>query len=143
MRIFKIILNILLISFFLNFAWEYLQSPFYNSFANSLRNNYIHYILSILWDSLYTLIIYSITSIMTKDFEWILHHWNTKNILITVLIWLLIAIFIEYKWVFILHKWNYSELMPTILGIWIIPILQMLLLPILSFRLTKKLICSL
>ena len=138
MKILKVIISIIIISFFLNFAWEFLQSPFYECFENTLESNYWHYIMAILWDCMYTVIIYSIISIINKNPIWIVNYWNRKNILMTVIVWLVVAVSIEYKWVYLLQKWNYSDIMPTILWIWIIPILQMMILPIISFGLIKK-----
>ncbi len=139
MKILKIILNTLIISFLLNFSWEFLQSPFYDCFDESLRSNYYHYILAILGDSIYTIIIYFIISILNKDLFWIKNSWNRKNVINLIFIWFLLALFIEYKWVFILQKWSYSNLMPTVYWIWIIPILQMMILPLMTFKIVKNL----
>jgi hypothetical protein len=43
----KMLIIVILVSFFLNFGWEYLQSPFYDCFKNSLADNYWHYLLAI------------------------------------------------------------------------------------------------
>ncbi|EKE29875.1 MAG: hypothetical protein ACD_2C00083G0003 [uncultured bacterium (gcode 4)] len=127
----------MLVSFFLNFAWEFLQSPFYSCFKNSLESNYFHYLMAILWDSMYTILIYATMSAINKNWLWIKNPVSSKNISAALIIWLLLAIFIEYKWVFILWKWSYSSMMPTLFGIWIVPLLQMMILPIISFKLAN------
>ena len=139
MKNIKIIALIFITSFLLNFAWEFLQSPLYDCFNDSLADNYSHYLLAIIWDSIYTILIYGIIAIINKDLGWIQNSLNRKNIAITVILWIILAIFIEYKWVYILWKWNYSNLMPMILGIGIMPLLQMMILPVLSFKIVRRL----
>ena len=136
MKKIRLIIYIILVSFFLNFAWEFLQSPFYDCFKNTLESNYKHYLLAIIGDSAYTVLIYFILSIINMDSLWAENSFNMKNLYISIVIWLILAIFIEYKWVFLLNKWDYSDLMPVFLGIWIIPLIQMMILPLMSFKIS-------
>lgn len=133
----KLMVLILMISFFLNFVWEFLQSPFYDCFKNSLADNYNHYLLAIVWDSLYTILIYLLVSLSNKNYNWIQNPMKKNDILLSIMTWLMLAIFIECKWAYILWKWNYSPLMPTIYWIWMVPLLQMMILPILSFKIAN------
>lgn len=132
----KIISSIFFISVIINFVWEMAQMPFYNNYHFNLENSLFCFIAS-LGDAIMILIIFLTGKIVFKNYSWI-DNLNIYKILFTLIAGLILAIFVELAGLR-LDLWNYSNFMPKIkfLSIGILPVLQMLILPLGVFQLIK------
>ena len=110
--------------------------PFYQDMPWNLNTAAFCFSAS-LGDSIMILIIFFTGVIFLKDNHWI-NDFNIKKILFTLTAGLILSLIVE--WVALrLGLWNYSNLMPKLifLGIGLSPVLQMLILPLGVFQLTK------
>lgn len=125
----KCLLKIFFISFALNFIWEISQMGLYSETGMGSLANYnqfikIHWLVSIK-DALMVVFVVVAISLITRNYwmERINRMW----------LWLLVLPvwqgIIEYHAVHIAQRWAYSDVMPLILGIGLLPLLQMLILP--------------
>ena len=121
------------IVFILNLVWEFSHYRLYIDLTGI--SSILHLILASFIDLFLVLIIFSIISISRGRVDWIerpkkLDYW------IIVIFGILIASAIE---IYSLSKgrWSYTELMPTILGIGLSPLIQLLATAILGLLLIK------
>jgi hypothetical protein len=131
----KIIKVIAYYSFTLNFIWEMLQMSFYKNMYWDLQSTLYCFAAS-LGDIFMTLIIFFTVGFLVKDMMWITNL-NFKKIIFSLFTGLIIALIVEHI-ALVLNLWSYSDLMPKISfgNIGVVPILQMLVLPLLVFKLT-------
>lgn len=132
-----LLVRLTITGFVLNFVWELLHGPLYKDFEYDLWHILICTLASIA-DMLMVLLLFFAFSIGTNDPYWI------KRISISSSSVLIVfggvgAIFLE-----MLHTsrgdWQYTDEMPLfpLLDVGLTPILQFMILPWLSFLLTKK-----
>lgn len=133
----KVLSFIVLYAFVLNFFWEMLQMPFYENMNWDLQSTLYCFAASI-GDVFMTLVIFFTVGYLTKlRMKWI-EKLNFKNIIITLSTGLYLSIIVE-QFALRLSMWSYTDLMPELpfLNIGIVPILQMLILPLLVFYLSR------
>lgn len=125
--------KIIVISIFLNFIWEMLQMPLYENFSFSVSTT-IFCLLASLGDAIIVLIIYFIGSALFKSDSWFLR-FNLKTIIYITVAGLILSVSGELI-ALNLNLWNYSSLMPESFytSIGLSPVLQMIILPILIFK---------
>lgn len=129
---YKIILLLVIIAFNLNFIWESFHAYYlYDTYKYDVPYFILMFYVSFV-DAFLILFIFFFWKVIWKDFYWYTKLNNFKYLYI-ILLWSLIAIFIEIKWVYLLYEWSYSNLMPTFFGIWLSPLLQLSITSILSF----------
>ncbi|MEO8233020.1 MAG: hypothetical protein ABI638_12105 [Ignavibacteriota bacterium] len=133
--------KIIVISIFLNFVWEMLQMPLYENFSYSVTTT-IFCSLASLGDAIMILIIYFIGSALFKNYSWFLR-FNLKTIIYITIAGLVLSISGELA-ALNLNLWNYSPSMPKLFftSVGLSPVLQMIILPILTFMITGVLIKS-
>jgi len=129
-------LAIFIVAYILNFLWEYLHYPLYNckwpigscAIVTSFR------------DALIILGIYFLGALFFKNNKWILNLTRLKLGLLLVTSFF-IAYIIELQGIYF-GKWSYSDFMPIIpvLKVGLSPILQMILLPFITFLIIKCLV---
>lgn len=122
-------------SFLTNFVWEMLQMPFYKNMNWDLQSTLYCFAASI-GDVFMILIIFFIVAYFVKDLGWI-KNLNFKKMFVTLFTGLLLSLFVE-EIALGSNMWNYTDLMPKIpyTNFGIAPVLQMLVLPILIFKLS-------
>ncbi len=120
-----------LASFFLNFVWEVTQAPLYAALGLGTRE--LVPFIAIRWwasfgDALTILAAYFVTALVFRD-----RHWAWRRaagpwifFLAGLTAW---QALVEYVSVYVWHRWAYGALMPTIFGIGLSPLLQMIVLP--------------
>jgi len=88
-------------------------------------------VLNLLWENL--------QAPLYKGYTSFIQHLNWKSILSLLIIGTVIGVGIE-RWAFITGRWSYTESVPIIpfLKVGITPILQMMIVPILTFYLSAK-----
>jgi hypothetical protein len=127
----------------LNLIWEIAQIKAYDFPETSLMTDVIGCFVPTLGDGLMTLIIFWSGWAVFRDSQWILNP-RLKGYLLMLAVGLLLAVIVEWN-AFRTGAWGYNEQMITtpILGVGLLPVLQMLLLPpvtaVLVQRIWKKL----
>lgn len=91
-----------------------------------------------LGDVIIILFFYTIISSIRRDKFWILHI-RFLDLVLLVLLGFVWAAIIE-KWALSTGRWQYTEAMPIVpfLQVGLVPVIQMILLPWVSFYLTKR-----
>jgi len=127
------------IAFALNVVWEYLHYVLYVCPLERLPCA----LLAAFIDGLIIIGIYFVLALAFNDFFWI-RTWSARKIFLTVLLGFFIAYFIELRGLY-LERWSYAVSMPLIpyLQVGLSPIAQMIVLPLLSFFLSRFLFKSL
>ena len=138
--VFKNVILIFFLSFFINFFWEISQMVFFTHYEYLFKEVYPHVIIPTIWDAIIIIIIYLLVSTINKNTWWINSNLSKKNIILSMMFWIIIAVSIEINAVYIVDKWWYSTYMPLIFWIWVVPIIQMIILPPLIFLIINKLI---
>ena len=155
----KFLENLFFISFLLNFAWEISQMPFYSEMGMGLRDNYLEF-LRIHWevslkDALMVVVVCLVIGFLLRNWQWAKprkagspDQSSAIDLGIKtfnggwVILWLSLPIWqgiIEYYSVYIYSRWAYADSMPLLLGIGLLPLLQMLILPSLAVLLSRHL----
>lgn len=133
---FKNIITVIIISFILQYGWEYLQCGiFFNMNTNSP-----FMLIAVFSDVAITLFLYAILAIVNKDWNWLSKSLDTKDYTIIILYALLTSFYFEINAIST-GRWSYSGNMPILLntGIGIVPVLQLLILLPVTFIVSKKL----
>lgn len=126
MKLVKIILSILIVSFILNIAWENANAPLYKWFIDYSNHFKMCFDASI-WDALLILTMYFLISLILWNLDWI-ESIKIKDFFLIIVIGLIITIIFE-KYALDTWRWDYNEYMPIIPFLWIglSPILQLIL----------------
>ena len=116
--------------------------PFYENMPWNFETSLFCLIASF-GDALMILIIFYVVALLAKDFNWILNL-NPLKIFLSLIVGIIIGVLVE-QFALTFNMWDYSSLMPIIPWgkIGISPILQMLILPLVVFKLTKYQITNL
>jgi len=129
---------ILIFSYFLNYTWESVHESYLYNVFKCMADKYILMILiASVWDALLTAGIYLVTAMLWKDILW-LKKMTGRQVSISCLIGLVIAVIIEYWYALVTKQWSYSPLMPTIFGIGVSPLIQLSTTGLLSFWLARR-----
>ena len=140
---FRFIFLFSVIAFVLHLAWETIQcSPFFRHTANT--PNLGAMILASAGDVLMILAVYLMTAIKYRSFSWFKEQWGTSLTLSVVGFSLILAVFVEI-WAIRTQRWAYTDNNPVlpILGISILPLLQMALINPISMFASKIILTSL
>ena len=133
---FGFIKYIILYSIPINFVWEMVQMPFYKNMPWDLYTA-LYCSAASVGDAVMILIIFYTVAFFVKDIKWIFNI-KLREITLSLIIGFIISVFVEQSALSI-NMWDYSSLMPKIplLDAGITPVLQMLVLPLFIFKLTK------
>ncbi len=98
----------------------------------------IHWIASFK-DALIVFCLYFVVGILVRNIYWG-RKLNNKRIAILLVLGALWAIGIEYNAVILNHRWAYADFMPLLplLNVGLLPVVQMMVLPLLSIFLTRN-----
>jgi hypothetical protein len=123
----------------LNYVWEMLQMPFYNGMKYIDPNSWLICLWASIGDANIILFIFILGRLLFGNWEWV-KRLNVKKLVYLFLIGTTIAILFEIR-ALNTGRWSYSQLMPTFSswGIGVVPVIQLITLPILSIRLAIKL----
>jgi len=113
-----------------NLIWEVAQISAYDFPESSLVTNVLGCFVPALGDGLMILIIYWGGWLLFRESQWILNP-GARGYLLMMVIGLMLAVFVEWNALYRTGAWAYSEQMITIpiLGVGLLPILQMIVLP--------------
>ena len=135
----KFIFIMITLSFLLNFAWELLQLPLYKNAAYNI-DHIAFCALASLADVLMVLLLYFGLAFIFKDTFWI-QYLKIKRVLLLVLIGGGGAVLSEIRHLS-LGSWEYDKSMPLLpfVKVGIAPVLQFMILPLLIYFLSYKLL---
>ncbi len=118
----------------LNYGWELAQSGLFTEESNA-GNVWLHCFVASLGDGIMVLLLFGIGRLICGHRNWFVHP-GLKGYAILTLAGVLMAVAVEWVAVHMLQRWSYAQAMPLIPGfeIGLVPVLQMVLLPPLIFR---------
>ncbi len=122
----KRIVLLILAAFAFNLAWELAQMPLYADIG-PLPTHFVMCLVASVWDALIVLALYGLYSL------------SGRRLVVILLAGFVVAAFIEERAI-IQGRWFYNGFMPIIpfFEVGLTPLLQMLLLPILSVKIAEK-----
>ena len=122
----------------LNYVWEIAQAPLYAGMG-TWGNAWWHCFVASLGDGILVSIIYAVGSIAFRCSDWYLRPTGRAYGLMLAS-GFCIGVGVEWAAIFVLNRWAYSTSMPLIpgLGLGLVPVLQMLLVPPLIFRIAAR-----
>ena len=123
-----------LVAVVMNYVWEIAQVPLYVGFE-SYANVWLHCFIASLGDGILVWLIFVVGWITFRRFDWYAHR-NSRTRAVVFLTGLSIGVGIEWVALNILGRWAYTVDMPLLPGldVGLVPVLQMLLLPPVIFR---------
>lgn len=124
----------------LHYLWEVAQMPLYVESGSWLQFA-LHCIVPSLGDGLIMLMILCTGILVFRSGDWFIQP-GPAGYAVMLIAGLLISVIVEWGAVYVLGRWRYTASMPLLpgLGIGLSPVLQMLFLPPIAFRLTACLL---
>lgn len=129
----KHIIRIWLIAFALNAIWEVSHARLYTVGGQPVL--WPRLAQSIFFDAWIVFGMYGVFALLWRD-----KHWYARRLgpfVPFVLLGAAIATGVETHAVYIAHRWEYRAIMPTVLGIGLSPVLQMMVLPAVSLMIAR------
>lgn len=134
--------NLILVAVFvtlaLHFTWEMLQAPAFVDFAESTWAGTVRCFVASLGDVLIASGAYGITAFAFRSATWPLRrHW-----MLPATTWVavgVIATVIFEQWALAQERWAYGPEMPLVFGVGVLPLLQWLIVPMLTLGLVRRL----
>ncbi len=135
----RFVITIILLAFLFNVAWEILQMPLYIARVYGWYH-ILFCVLASIADIIMVLLIYFGFALIYKNALWV-NKLNTKRIILLMLIGGVGAVLAEIRHLSI-GTWSYADAMPLIpvVHVGLSPILQFMILPILIYSLSFKMI---
>lgn len=126
--------RLFLVAVLINYIWEITQSPLYVGMED-FNLVWWHCGLAALGDGLLVLLIYAAGWAVLRRRDWFVQPGGI-GYAVMLLAGLIIGVSVEWLAVFIGNRWEYTARMPLIpsLGVGLVPVAQMLALPLLIFR---------
>lgn len=117
-----------------HYPWELAQSPLYLGMEN-FRAMWWHCFVASVGDGFLVLFIFVTGWVVLRRQAWFVQP-GVRGYFLMLVVGLVIGVSVEWAAVHVLGRWAYTAQMPLIpgLGVGIVPILQMLVLPPLIFR---------
>lgn len=121
-----------------NYLWELAQAPLYVGMASS-RAVWWHCFVASLGDGLLMLGLFATGWVILRRHTWFVHP-GVAGYGVMVAAGLVIGVTVEWVAVHIFARWMYTPWMPRVpgLAVGLVPVLQMLVLPPLIFRLVAR-----
>jgi len=127
-----------LVAFVLHFVWENLQAPLYSGLAGAPHWNTVrHCARASVGDAGITLAAYASVAAWLRDRAWLTKP-EPRSVGLYVAVGVAITIVIEALSVYEWRRWSYAPAMPLVLGIGIAPLVQWLVLPLLTLWLARR-----
>ncbi len=132
-------IHLFLVAVLLNLIWEVAQIKAYDFPETSLMAVVIGCFVPSLGDGLMTLIIFWTGWAVFRDSRWILKP-AVKGYVFMFVVGILLAVIVELNALYVTGAWEYNEQMITIpvLGVGLLPLLQMIVLPPVTAALVQQ-----
>ncbi len=129
---------IFLVSFAINYVWEMLQMPFFEAMSFAEPSSYLRCLAASLGDAAIAAAIFLLGRLIFHAWKWP-HRLTPIKALYLILIGAGIAIAIEIA-ALNAGRWAYSPLMPLIpmFRVGLVPVVQLMLLPYVSFIILRR-----
>jgi len=135
-RFIQTLTSVYLISFLLNFLWESLHSYSLYAAHNLVAAQYVPIMLYVaVMDAILILGVYALVGLWKKTALWV-EEPSRDEIIVFSVIAVIFAIGIEVR-AFMFDRWMYLDAMPTLFGLGISPLFQLLITGLVSIYLTK------
>lgn len=126
-----------LFSFLLHFIWEMLSIPFYAGMVELTHGDGVRCCLqATLGDMVIALVAYAVVA-LPKQQAWLMRP-DPVAILGFLGVGIGITVVFEHVSVYRLTRWSYAPAMPVIAGIGVLPLLQWIILPLLTLWLARR-----
>lgn len=135
----SLLFSIFAAGFVTNLIWENAQAPLYSGYEGFGQHLLFCLIASVI-DGLAVVAFYFLITLIRRDSFWLLRI-KSSDIVMLCLLGLFTAILFE-KWALKTGSWKYTEEMPVILGMGLLPLLQLATLSILSVYAVRYLATS-
>lgn len=122
-------------AFILNAVWELLHVRLYT--VGGMPVEMIRLFQSIFFDAWIVLGLYSFMAFCLRDRGWY-RTARPMNYVVLALLGAVVALSVEAHAVYWADRWEYRSIMPTIMGIGVSPLLQMMVLPSLTILLVAR-----
>lgn len=138
----QVLLVSFVIAFALNLTWEMLQMPAYTRFAQSSLQAWLFCGLAAIFDTLYVIFLYWLGKRLTRKENWIFHL-TWLDVFGIILLGIITATIVE-RIALTLSFWSYSKgmLEVPLLQVGILPLIQLIALPLATFWLVGRAIES-
>lgn len=119
----------------LNYLWELAQAPLYVGLHHYNARVFWHCFIASLGDGIMVLLIVTAGWLTLRPPDWFVRP-GLPDYVVMVIAGLVLAAVVEWVAVHILNRWDYTENMPKLpgLNIGVVPVAQMLIVPLLVFR---------
>lgn len=128
-----------LFGFLLHFVWEMLQVPFYEGMERADHwGAVLRCTQAAFGDVLIGWVAYAVAAAWARDRWWLGTSHRRRALTVLIGTGLLITGTLEWLNVYVWQRWAYSPDMPVVLGIGLTPLLQWLILPVLTVWLARR-----
>ena len=129
---------VFIVAVFLNYLWELAQAPLYVGLEEYTAGVFWHCFVASLGDGIMLLLIVAAGWIMLKRLDWFKQP-GIVGYFVMLTAGFLLALLVEWIGLHVLRRWEYSARMPLVpaLRVGVAPIVQMLFLPPLVFRIVS------
>lgn len=124
------------VAFVINLIWENIQALLYQPYV-SFTQHFPLCAWASLWDAGYTSVLYLGITWLNRDFFWIRRR-RIMNYTLVIVVSLVVAWWIEFD-ALRDGRWSYSVRMPVIFGTGMLPLLQLPLLSLLVYEVSRLL----
>ena len=129
----RMLVAIFIVAILLNSLWELAQAPLYVGLDRYNAAVLWHCFVAGLGDGIMVLTIMAVGRVTLHRWDWFKRP-RLSEYLVMLTAGFILAVLVEAVAVHLLGRWEYSVRMPTVLGIGVVPIAQMILLPPMVFR---------
>lgn len=134
----KVMIVAIVATFSLHFAWEMLQAPAFADFAGSTWAGTVRCFTAALGDVLLASGAYAITALAFRRAAWPVRRGWILPAATGIALGILATVAFE-RWALSRGRWAYGPEMPLVLGIGLLPLLQWLIVPMLTLGLVRSL----
>ena len=134
---YSLCMYVVVIGFLLNLIWENAQAPLYEGYNGFFEHFWTCLVASVV-DALVLLLLFILFAVFNQCLSWPLTG-KLWQYLVLVLVGGILAVWFE-KWALDVEHWSYTNNMPVVpvLDIGLLPFLQLLLLPSITFYLSAS-----
>jgi hypothetical protein len=130
---------VFLIAVALNYPWELLQSGLFTA-ASHAAPVWLHCFIASLGDGVMVLLLFGLGWLVLGHRDWFVRP-RVRGYAFLLSCGAIVAVLVESVAVYVLRRWTYTDAMPVLPGtpVGVVPVLQMILLPPVVFRVAAAL----